>query len=195
MNPENEPNMEKLSRTQVLVFMAVTALILLAISQIWERLGKVAMIPVRFTPIAFIQGIVLAGLIIGASTILTQVWPKYRISAEKYLDFVITPLAVPDLIWVGLLPGLSEELLFRGVMIPALGYDWFALIMSSVFFGVLHMNDRDSWHYAVWAIVIGFVLGYSAFATGNLLVPVIAHIFTNICSSALWKFKQSQIVS
>ena len=193
MKPENEPNMEKLSRIQVLVFMAVTALILLAIAQIWQKVGQVATIPVRFTPIAFIQGSVLAILIIIASAILTQVWPQYRVSAEKYLDFVITPLAVPDLIWVGLLPGLSEELLFRGVMIPALGYDWFALIVSSVFFGVLHMNDRDSWYYVSWAIIVGFALGYSAYATGNLLVPVVAHILTNLFSSAFWKFKQSRL--
>ncbi len=91
----------------------------------------------------------------------------------------------------GLLPGLSEELLFRGVMIPALGYDWFALIASSVLFGVLHLNNVQNWHYVVWAIVIGFVLGYSAFITGNLLVPITAHVLTNFCSSIIWKLKQA----
>jgi hypothetical protein len=189
MTKGNQDNLEKLSRIQVLVFMAVTALILLAIAQIWQRVGSINIIPLEFTSSAFLQGIILAILIIIASAIITKVWPQYRISAEKYLDFVISPLAMPDLIWVGLLPGLSEELLFRGVMIPALGYDWFALIISSVLFGVLHLNDRESWYYVTWAVIIGFVLGYSVYLTGNLLVPVVAHILINLFSSLYWKLK------
>ena len=193
MTQENQPNLEKLSRIQVLVFMGVTALILLAIAQIWQRVGSITIIPLEFTTSAFLQGIILAILIIIASAIMTKLWAQYRISAEKYLDFVITPLAMPDLIWVGLLPGLSEELLFRGVMIPALGYDWFALIISSVLFGVLHLNDRESWHYVTWAIIIGFVLGYSVYITGNLLVPVLAHVLINLFSSLYWKLKNRTV--
>ena len=189
MTPMNQPDLDRLSRIQVLVFMAITALILLAIAQIWTRVGSVGTIPVNFTSLAWLQGVALAIGIIGASAIMTKIWPQYRLSAEKYLDFVITPLAIPDLLWVGLLPGLSEELLFRGVMIPALGYDWLAVIFSSVLFGVLHLNDRENWQYMVWAVIIGFILGYSAYATNNLLIPVVAHTLTNLFSGVVWKLK------
>ena len=37
---------------------------------------------------------------------------------------VLTPLSWPDLLWVAALPGISEELLFRGALIPALFPDW-----------------------------------------------------------------------
>ena len=37
---------------------------------------------------------------------------------------VLTPLSWPDLLWVAALPGMSEELLFRGALIPALFPDW-----------------------------------------------------------------------
>lgn len=74
-------------------------------------------------------------------------------------------------------------------MLPAFGYDWLALILSSVFFGILHWSEVSSWHYVVWAIIIGFVLGYSAYITGNLLVPIVAHSLTNFVSSLLWKLK------
>ena len=193
MTEENQPNLEKLSRTQVLVFMGITASILLAIAQVWKKVGSIATIPIEFNVSALFQGLIVGIIIIIASVMLTKIWPQYRLSAEKYLELVITPLAMTDLIWVGLLPGLSEELLFRGVMIPALGYDWFALIVSSAFFGVLHFNDQESWHYVAWAIVIGFVLGCSAYFTGNLLIPVIAHIFTNFFSSLFWKLKKQPI--
>lgn len=191
MTESNQPNLESFSRTQILSFMAITALILLIIAQLWQKLALIAVIPVKFTSTAILQGVMIAIIIVVASSILSFVWEDYRHSAEKYLDLIITPLVMIDLVWVGLLPGLSEELLFRGVMIPALGYDWLALIMSSIFFGVLHWNSAANWHYVVWAVVIGFILGVSAYVTGNLLVPIIAHALTNFTSSLMWKLKKS----
>jgi len=189
MTESNQPNLNSFTRTQILGFMGITALILLIISQVWQRLGKINLIPVKFNLHDFSIGVLIAIAIILASSILTRVWEDYRHSAEKYLNLIISPLILADLIWVGLLPGLSEELLFRGVMLPAFGYDWLALILSSVFFGILHWSEVSSWHYVVWAIIIGFVLGYSAYITGNLLVPIVAHSLTNFVSSLLWKLK------
>lgn len=40
---------------------------------------------------------------------------------------VLAPLAAPDLLWVAALPAVSEELLFRGALIPAVYPDWCAL--------------------------------------------------------------------
>lgn len=191
MTNSNQPPLESLSRTQILVFMAVTALMLLMISQLWRYFGAIKIIPLTFTFQAVVLGIIIGGAIITLSLILTQVWEKYRISAQDYLDLIITPLVFPDLIWVGLLPGLSEELLFRGVMIPAFGYDLLAVVISSVIFGILHWSDRQNWAYALWASIIGFILGYSVYLTGNLLIPIIAHSFTNSLSSILWKIKKS----
>ena len=39
---------------------------------------------------------------------------------------VLTPLQWPDLLWLAALPGISEELLFRGALIPAISPDWCA---------------------------------------------------------------------
>ena len=90
-----------------------------------------------------------------------------------------------------LLPGLSEELLFRGVMLPALGFNHLAVIVSSICFGVLHLSGSGQWAYVFWATIVGVMLGYSAFFSGNLLVPIVAHIVTNLVSSYLWKIQQS----
>ena len=95
----------------------------------------------------------------------------------------------PDLIWVGLLPGLSEELLFRGVMLPAIGLNITGIIVSSLCFGVLHISGLQHWPYVVWATAVGILLAYSALLTGNLLVPIVAHIFTNLVASYFWKLR------
>ncbi|MEO0687441.1 MAG: CPBP family intramembrane glutamic endopeptidase, partial [Cyanobacteria bacterium J06649_11] len=98
----------------------------------------------------------------------------------------------PDLIWLGLLPGLSEELLFRGVMLPAFGFNHFAVLVSSVCFGVLHLSGSGQWAYVVWASIVGVMLGYSAFLSDNLLIPIVAHIVTNLVSSYFWKIQQKK---
>ena len=183
----NNPEIEPLTRTQILVVMGVTAVILLIVAKIWQQLGSVTLLSIELTSNALLLGVAIALGITVASSLMYRIWPAYRSSADFYLELVIKPLVWPDLIWLGLLPGLSEELLFRGVMLPALGGDLVALIISSLLFGVLHLSGVQQWSYVMWATVVGFVLGFSALATGNLLVPIVAHIITNLVSSILWK--------
>lgn len=190
-NPNN-PELEPLSRTQILVFMGITAVLLLAIAKIWQKLSAIQLLSIQFNFQALWWSLGLAIGITIASSIIYRLWPAYRRSADIYLELVIKPLMWADLIWLGLLPGLSEELLFRGVMLPALGLNLAAVILSSILFGVLHLSGAGQWPYVVWAAIVGFALGYCALVTGNLLVPVIAHIITNLVSGSLWKFNYWQ---
>ena len=190
-NP-NTPELEPLSRTQILIFMGVTAIVLLAIAKVWQKLGAVPLLSIEFSSQAWLWSIGLAAGITLTSSIIYRLWPAYRRSADIYLELVIKPLEWTDLIWLGLLPGLSEELLFRGVMLPALGLNLAAVVVSSVLFGVLHLSGNSQWPYVVWATIIGFALGYCALVTGNLVVPVIAHIITNLVSGSVWKITDWQ---
>lgn len=190
-NP-NTPELEPLSRSQILIFMGVTAVFLLAIAKIWQKLGAVQLLSIQFTSLALLQSIGLAAAISLTSGIIYRLWADYRRSADIYLELVIKPLEWADLIWLGLLPGMSEELLFRGVMLPALGLDLVAVVVSSILFGVLHLSGNGQWPYVVWATIVGFALGYCALVTGNLVVPVVAHIITNLVSGTLWKVNDWQ---
>jgi uncharacterized protein len=189
----NNPEIEPLSRTQILVVMAVTAVFLLTVSKLWQKLGNVTMLPLLFDTHALIWSISLALGIIFASSIIYRLWSAYRQSADIYLELVVKPLVWADLIWLGLLPGLSEELLFRGIMLPAFGLNLVAVIISSLLFGVLHLSGANQWPYVVWATVVGFALGYVALITGNLLIPITAHIITNLVSSCLWKINHPEM--
>ena len=52
----------------------------------------------------------IVGLAISAvSAAIYRLWPAYQKSADFYLNFVLAPLTLSDSIWVGLLPGMSEE--------------------------------------------------------------------------------------
>lgn len=186
------PGTETLTRIQILTAMGVTAVVLLLISRLWLLFDPTEMLPVGWAGGRWLLiGIALGLGITGASAIAYRIWAAYRQSADFYLAMVITPLTWMDLIWLGLLPGMSEELLFRGIMLPAIGLTWFGILISSACFGVMHFSGSQHGSYVIWATIIGGVLGYSAIATGSLLVPVAAHVTTNLVSAYLWKLDRS----
>ncbi|MEL7225463.1 MAG: CPBP family intramembrane glutamic endopeptidase [Cyanobacteria bacterium J06576_12] len=184
-----QPEMESLSRAELLVAMAATAMILLIISRIWQFFE-----PLRLPVILEWQGIALGigiGLSISAgSALVYRLWPAYRKSADVYLSFVLSPLLISDCIWIGLLPGMSEELLFRGVMLPAFGLNATGVAFSSLCFGIMHVSRPHQWPYGIWATGVGVLLGTSAVLTGNLLVPIVAHVVTNGASSLFWQMNR-----
>ena len=185
----DHPEVEPLSRTQVLIAMGVTAVVLLVAAKLWVQFGTVILLPLKWSPIAILQGLGLGLVITLASAVVYRVWGAYRQSADYYLALVLKPLVLPDLIWLGLLPALSEELLFRGVMLPAFGLTFEAMVISSLWFGVLHLSSPKQWSYVAWATIVGVLLGYSALVTHNLVVPVVAHMATNLISSSIWKWR------
>jgi uncharacterized protein len=183
-----QPELEPLSRAQILIAMGITAVILLVVAKIWLRLDSTPQIAFNLNFQDFFWGMSLGLAITGCSALLYQFWPHYQRSANIYLQLILKPLMWPDLFWLGVLPGLSEELLFRGIMLPSLGLNWTGLIVSSLCFGILHMSSLQQWPYVLWAAIVGLALGYSTFMTHNLLVPVTAHILTNFISSVTWKW-------
>jgi uncharacterized protein len=189
MTNSQTPDIEPLSRMQILIAMAVTAVVLFTVAKLGMYLGEIQLRPLRFAIFDVGIGIALGLGLTGLSAIVYALWADYRSSADIYLAMVLKPLELPDLIWLGILPGLSEELLFRGVMLPAVGLDPIGIILSSICFGVLHMSNLQQWSYAVWATIVGILLAFTMVETGNLLIPIVAHITTNLVSGLSWKLR------
>ncbi|MBD2563996.1 MULTISPECIES: CPBP family intramembrane glutamic endopeptidase [Nostoc] len=187
---KQEPEIPYLTRIQVLGAMGATAIILLIVAKLSLYFGNFSLYSWDLNQRELLLGVGLGFAITALSGLTYRLWTAYRKSADYYLEVVLKPLALPDLIWLGLLPGLSEELLFRGVMLPALGSDITAVIVSSLCFGILHLSGSQQWPYVIWATIVGMILAYSALLTGNLLVPIVAHIITNWISSYFWKIWQ-----
>jgi len=190
--PDN-PDFEPLTRTQVLVAMGITAVVFLVVAKLWLRFGSVTLLSLDFTVEGLLIGLGIGLGITAMSSVVYRLWSGYRKSADVYLNLVLKPLVLPDLIWLGLLPGMSEELLFRGVMLPAIGLNAVGVIISSLVFGVLHLSGSQQWPYVVWATIVGVLLGVSAVGTGNLLVPIVAHVATNWLSSFFWKLGHREV--
>lgn len=80
-----------------------------------------------------------------------------------------------DLVWVALLAGFSEELLFRAVLQTWMT-QWglvMALLLSNLLFGLAHAVTP---FYVLLAALLGAYLGLLfQFAQGNLLAPTLTH--------------------
>ena len=84
-----------------------------------------------------------------------------------------------DLFLLAAIAGVSEELLFRGVIQPLIEASWgimAGLIVSNIVFGLVHAVTPL---YAVLAALVGIYLGLSLDYGGerNLLIPIIIHGF------------------
>jgi uncharacterized protein len=190
MSNSHNPDIEPLSRIQILIAMAVTAIILFGVARLWLYFGDLQLRPISMTANDWGFGIALGFGLTGMSTIVYAAWGNYRQSADVYLAMVLKPLTLLDMVWLGLLPGLSEELLFRGVMLQALGLDPIGIVLSSLCFGVLHMTNAQQWPYAMWATLVGILLAFTMVETGNLLIPIVAHVTNNFISGLAWKLQR-----
>jgi hypothetical protein len=175
--------------------MAVTAIILLGISKTWSYITGVSMIPLYWQPQHAAIGVGIGVGVALLSSLIYEIWESYRIAAQEYLEMVLKPLETIDILWLGLLPGLSEEMLFRGVALPSFGMNGIALIITSVIFGLLHMASARHLSYSVWAIAVGMMLGAVTLHTGNLLSAIVAHVLTNSLSGIIWKLKSYSLSS
>ncbi|MBT2570081.1 type II CAAX endopeptidase family protein [Planococcus sp. ISL-110] len=104
--------------------------------------------------------------------------------APTAVNFVLTPQPLPDALWyliatgfiVAVIAPISEEFVFRGLILNRLiakfGF-WNGLGLSSVVFGIFHINFFGAFIFAVVASLLYL-------KTRNLLVPILLHMANNV---------------
>jgi membrane protease YdiL (CAAX protease family) len=125
---------------------------------------------------------------IGAGLFLLTVNYLVIVYGSRYCSFFrmlknlieqdISPLFKNIHIWgiglIAIFSGVSEEIFFRGVLQSQIG-----LFLSSIIFGCVHIWKATAILYGIYAAIIGLYFGVLYTLTGNLWVPVIAHITNN----------------
>jgi membrane protease YdiL (CAAX protease family) len=120
-------------------------------------------------------GVVAGAALWGTIPLLLRSTAMRRVWNELLLPFSRT-LGTRDIVIIALLSGFTEELFFRGVLLPEMG-----LVLSSLCFGALHALCAL---YFAWATLIGAGLGALALASGSLVTPIAAHATYN-CGALL----------
>jgi uncharacterized protein len=129
-------------------------------------------------------GAVLWGLVATAPLLLLLAWMLTSTAApvRSLVDLVteqVGPLVsrctLLELGCLAAVAGISEEVLFRGVIQPSLRA-WMpeagALVVASVIFGLVHAASRV---YALFATAMGLYLGGLFVLQDNLIPPVLSH--------------------
>jgi membrane protease YdiL (CAAX protease family) len=92
---------------------------------------------------------------------------------ESIAGFILLFIAV------AVIAPLGEELLFRGFLQQILEKHWKditrAILVTSLFFAMIHMNP----YWFVQIYILGIVLGFLAWKTGSVIPPLILHSINN----------------
>lgn len=132
-----------------------------------------------------ITGLVM--LISSCRYLLLKTWPDFAESTEAANQQVLTSLQPLDYLVVSFLPGVTEELLFRGALLPLFGMDWKSVLLAATIFGVLHLGNGRKYSFAIWATFVGFVYGYATIVSSSLVVPMASHALNNLAGGLLWR--------
>ncbi|MCF8461939.1 MAG: CPBP family intramembrane metalloprotease [Flavobacteriales bacterium] len=97
---------------------------------------------------------------------------------KLFLDMPNVGLLILNLIMVGLLPAIGEELIFRGIMqrgLQKVVNPHAAIWLAAILFSAIHMQFLGF----VPRMLMGVAMGYLFYWSGNLWYPIIAHFANN----------------
>ena len=130
-------------------------------------------------PAAVLLAILLHPSAIALSVFIQQTYPLPE-QIEHISRNLIggAPNLLTLLLVIAVVPAICEELAFRGFILSGLrhlGHRWWAIMLSSLFFGVAHGIVQQSFS----ATLIGMIIGYVAVQSGSLLVCILFHVTHN----------------
>jgi len=86
---------------------------------------------------------------------------------------------------VAVVPAICEETFFRGFVQSSFEFNfkpWKAALITAIFFGIYHFNP-----YGLLPLIgLGFFLGFAAYKTQSILVPMILHFLNNFIAVILY---------
>lgn len=183
-----------------LVFLLVPSLILthLRYGKIFEplrfkRIDPLQLLVVLVGVVALqqvLQGYMLMQEAIPVPAALERILIPIKQMMEAMLRILLTVNSTGEfllvLVMVAVVPAVSEEILFRGLVQGDLERSiggWKSAVVAGVVFGVYHLNPFN----LVPIVVIGIAFGLIVYRSGNILLAMAAHFLNNaIAVFAVW---------
>jgi membrane protease YdiL (CAAX protease family) len=109
-------------------------------------------------------------------SLMMAVAPDLTFGAVEGLEVLVraTPVALAFFVFA-MVPGLCEEVVFRGLLQRSMVRPKVALVVSGVLFAVYHLDP----HHVAAVLPLGLYLSWLVYRTGSLWVAVGAHTFNN----------------
>lgn len=181
--------------TFVLTLSALAASLLLIVASILTPVlarvrvrGALGLTPApAWTYVAAALGAVSLGPVGGVvHTVVKKLAPNLTLGTVDFLnDFALGHPAW--VIWpvLALMPAISEEVFFRGMLQRALGTAPWAILVSGIAFALFHLDP----HHAAAVLPVGLFMAWLAARTGSTFVPIIAHLTNNTLAVAALKLQ------
>lgn len=108
--------------------------------------------------------------------------PQLFTGYEEVAETLFSPPLAQQLLFVGLIIPLTEELIFRGQAFALLRdrLPWLpAALLSALLFGIFHGNVTQG----IYGFVLGIILAWLYEVSGGLLLPYLFHAAANVMST------------
>jgi membrane protease YdiL (CAAX protease family) len=173
------------------LLLAVPALLALAARPpAWRAAVGPAGVPGRTAALATLLGVALWVGSLGLMEVQSLAWPPppEYLDAFRAIHRALAPENPVDtlvsLAVIAVLPGLCEELVVRGVLLPSLVHragPLGAVAASALLFAAMHLDP----YRFLFTFTVGFVLGVLRLRTGSLWPPILAHVTLNALTFAI----------
>ena len=168
--------------------LVVTALTVLAYKLVVVRMGEQPRDDLPFDARArdaasgFVQGALVFSVIVGVAALLGSYQALGLSPAEDWLPILVT---------TGLMAGVTEEILLRGIVfrwLEEFGGSWVALALSALLFGFLHAPNPNATLISSLSIALaaGVLLAGAYMLTRNLWLAIGLHAGWNVTQGLVW---------
>lgn len=175
----------------------------------WRRALALGPIPAPATALALVLGGALWAASLGLFELQQAAWPPPPgfLEAWKALHEMLRPHGLLEALWsiavIALVPAACEELLFRGIALPALARvlrPAAAVAASAALFGLIHVEvslrppDFNAYRLP-FAAAVGLGLGALRLRAGSLVPCILAHACLNTTTFLVVLFSGQQDVN
>jgi membrane protease YdiL (CAAX protease family) len=101
------------------------------------------------------------------------------IQADHFIEMILV------VITISVVPAICEETMFRGYIQRSFGFKFkphIAALLTAVFFALYHFNPYG----LIPLAIIGFYLGFAAYKSQSLVVPMVIHFLNNFFAVMLF---------
>ncbi len=101
------------------------------------------------------------------------------IRADNFVEMLLV------IITISVIPAICEEVMFRGYIQRSFGFKFkshIAALLTALFFALYHFNPYG----LIPLAIIGFYLGFAAYSSQSLFIPIILHFLNNFFAVMLY---------
>ncbi len=110
------------------------------------------------------------------------------LKADSFIDALLIVVVV------AITPAICEEIFFRGFVQKSFEQKlkpYWSALMTAIFFGLYHFNPYG----LIPLVALGFYLGWSAYTTNSIFVPMILHFINNFTAvTAYFMFGEEDLI-